>query len=85
MIIIDTRSPLEYKMGHVSGAVNIPPDRFMAGLPAELSDIPKDQAIIVYCLSGSRSNVVKHILEQQGFSNITNGINKHHVEKLLAG
>lgn len=85
MLVIDTRSPMEYQMGHVNGAVNIPPEKFMAGgLPAELADVAKDEEIIVYCLSGSRSNVVKQILGQLGYSNVTNGINKGHVEKLLA-
>lgn len=83
MIIIDTRSPAEYAAGHVEGALNISPDQFMTGIPAPLSSIAKDTAIVVYCLSGSRSNVVRHILGQYGFTNVTNGINKGHVEKLL--
>lgn len=84
MIIIDTRSSAEFQSGHVSGAINIPPEQFMAGLPPALADTPKDEQIILYCLSGSRSNVVSHILAQHGFTNITNGINKGRVEQLLA-
>jgi phage shock protein E len=84
MIIIDTRSNAEFQTGHVSGAINIPPEQFMAGLPAALNGVPKDEQVIVYCLSGSRSNVVGHILARQGFTNITNGINKERVEKLLS-
>lgn len=85
MLIIDTRSSSEYYSGHVEGSINIPPDQFMQGsLPAELRAVPKDEEIIVYCLSGSRSNVVKHILGQLGYTNVTNGINRGHVEKLLA-
>lgn len=85
MLIIDTRSSSEYNSGHVEGSINIPPDQFMQGsLPAELRAVPKDEEIIVYCLSGSRSNVVKHILGQLGYTNVTNGINRGHVEKLLA-
>lgn len=30
-IIIDVREPIEYKMGHVKGAINIPPSQLMAG------------------------------------------------------
>jgi rhodanese-related sulfurtransferase len=51
----------------------------MAGAP-QLKNIPKDADIIVYCLSGSRSNVAKHILERLGYTNITNGINRQQVE-----
>ena len=31
MLVIDTREPMEYDMGHVEGAINISPMRFMAG------------------------------------------------------
>ena len=86
MLIIDTREPLEYNMGHVEGAINISPMKFMAGgVPAELADTPKDEEIILYCVSGSRSNVVGHILRQFGFTNITNGINQGQVERKLRG
>lgn len=85
MIIIDTRSSMEFSMGHVDGAVNIPPDQFMTGsLPPELNGVDKDERIIVYCLSGSRSNVVAHILGQFGFTNVTNGINKDHVSRMIS-
>lgn len=85
MIIIDTRSPEEYATSHVKGALNLPPETFMATpVPAALADTPKDTPIVVYCRSGARSNTVKAILSGQGFTNITNGINQGHVEKLLA-
>ena len=29
MLIIDTRSPLEYQTGHVQGAINLPPEMFV--------------------------------------------------------
>jgi rhodanese-related sulfurtransferase len=83
-IIIDVREPFEYKMGHVKGAINIPPAKLMRGLPSELGDTPKDAEIILYCLSGARSRAAIHILEQHGFTNLTNGINKDHVNARLA-
>jgi rhodanese-related sulfurtransferase len=49
----------------------------------KLAAIAKDAEIIVYCVSGSRSNVSKHILEGMGYTNITNGINKQQVEAKL--
>jgi len=80
-IIIDVREPDEFARGHVKDAINIPPSQLMQ--PNPLADIPKDSEIILYCVSGSRSNVSKNILEQKGFTNVTNGINKDHVNKLL--
>lgn len=83
MKIIDTRSKMEFEMGHVKGAVNIPPERFMAGLPNELADTSKDEEIILYCRSGARSNTCGHILRSFGFSNIVNGVSQGRVEQLL--
>lgn len=83
-IIIDTRSRIEYISSHVDGAINIPPEKFMAGgIPSELNDVSKDEQIILYCLSGSRSNVVMHIMSSMGFTNLQNGINKDRVERAL--
>lgn len=79
-IIIDVREPFEYKMGHVKGALNIPPAKLMQGLTAELAGIPKDTKIILYCLSGARSSVSIRILQQYGFTNLVNGVNKDHVK-----
>ena len=78
-IIIDVREPLEYKLGHVKGAINIPPAKLVAGAK-ELADIAKDTPLLLYCMSGSRSNVSINILSQMGFTNLTNGINRRQVE-----
>ncbi len=79
-IIIDVREPFEYKMGHVRGAINLPPATLMGGLPTQLADVPKDTEIVLYCLSGARSNASLRILQNYGFTNLINGINKDHVE-----
>jgi len=81
-VIIDVREPFEYVGGHYPGALNIPPARLMGDLP-ELADVPKDAPLIVYCRSGSRSNVAMHILRNRGFTNVMNGINKDHVAAKL--
>lgn len=78
-IIIDLRSPLEYKAGHAKGAINISPASLMSGVPEQLADTPKDTEIILYCISGARSNTATHILRQYGFTNLVNGINKERV------
>jgi len=78
-LIIDVREPEEFSRGHVQGAINVPPSDIMHGSEA-LKDVPKDTEIILYCVSGSRSNVSKQILESQGFTNVINGINKDQVQ-----
>lgn len=83
-IIIDTREAFEYQASHYPGAINISAQAFLSGnVPSALDGVPKDQPVIVYCRSGARSNTVSHILKSHGFTNITNGINEHHVARLL--
>lgn len=80
-LIIDVREPDEYKSDHAEGAINIPPDKIIAG-PKELENIDKDTLIIVYCRSGSRSNASIHYLKKLGFRNVVNGINKDHIRSM---
>jgi len=82
-IIIDVREPGEFARSHVEGAINIPPMEIMSGSPA-LRAVPKDAEVILYCISGARSNAAMHILKAQGFTNIKNGINKDHVTAMLS-
>lgn len=77
-MIVDVREPYEYAAGHAEGAINIPPMEIMSGAQ-KLADVPKDTELILYCVSGSRSNVAINMLRAQGFTNLTNGINKDHV------
>lgn len=79
-MIIDVREPDEYSQGHVDGAVNIPPAEILAGAK-QLSNVPKDTELILYCKSGSRSNVSIQILEGLGFTNLVNGVNAGQVQK----
>lgn len=79
-IIIDVREPFEYAMGHVEGALNLPPAALMAGAKV-LEKVPKDTELVLYCRTGSRSNASAHFLKQLGFTNVVNGINQAHVEK----
>jgi rhodanese-related sulfurtransferase len=76
--VIDVREPQEYSEGHIKGSLNIPPSSLLNGAK-ELDDLPKDEPIIVYCVSGSRSNASMHILQSLGYTNVTNGINKQQV------
>lgn len=77
-LFIDVREPAEFAAGHIEGAMNIPPSQLMSGAK-QLEGIAKDTELILYCVSGSRSNVSINILKDLGFTNITNGINMDHV------
>lgn len=78
-VVIDVREPFEFKMGHVKGAINIPPSKLMTGTE-KLDDIALDSEIIVYCRTGSRSAVATTILNDLGYRNVKNGINKDQVK-----
>lgn len=78
-LIIDVREPQEFAGGHVAGAINLPPSKLMGDLP-ELTSVAKDTEIILYCRSGSRSNVAIQILKSKGYTNLINGINQDQVK-----
>jgi rhodanese-related sulfurtransferase len=79
-IIIDVREPYEYETGHVDGALNIPPTELLSGAK-QLDDIDQNTELVLYCKTGSRSNVAIQILSQLGFTNLHNGVNAQQVEK----
>ncbi len=70
MIYIDVRTKMEYDMGHKDGAMHFDIMDIMQGSAPDLS---KDEEIILYCESGNRAMMAKHMLEDMGFRNVTNG------------
>jgi rhodanese-related sulfurtransferase len=67
--LVDVRSPGEFAEGHVNGSVNIPLDQ----VQNQLAKFKNKENIVVFCRSGNRSSQAKSILEQNGFTNVTNG------------
>lgn len=66
-IIIDTREPIEFAMGHADKAINIPPSEFMKSeVPQVLKGIDRDAPIVLYCRSGQRSNTCATIFARLG-------------------
>lgn len=63
-VIVDVRSEVEYKSGHLYGAVNVPLSDI------ENIDISKSKTIIVYCRSGSRSNTAAKELIRLGYEKV---------------
>lgn len=78
-VILDVRSPAEYATGHVTGATNLPLDRFVDGYPAIAPD--KSKPVVIYCASGARSAQAVQYLQQQGYANVVNGISAQHVSR----
>lgn len=70
-IILDVRSPQEYKKGHIKGSINIPLD----GLRNNLGKLKgkEDKTVITCCASGMRSATAKGVLKAKGFKMVHNG------------
>lgn len=68
-VLIDVREPYEHQEFNIGGQL-IPIGSFMASIP-ELA-AHKDDEVIVYCRSGNRSGMAKHLLEAAGFKNARN-------------
>jgi len=69
-MIVDVRTPEEFAMGAVPGALNIPLDELQARME-ELGGT--DRELILYCASGARSAYGVRVLQQFGYSNVQNG------------
>lgn len=61
--LLDTRTPMEYSLGHADGFTNIPVDE----LRERIGELPKNKTIYVMCQSGLRSYVATRILQGYGF------------------
>lgn len=66
--LIDVRTPDEFALGAVKGAVNMPLD----DMRNRLSDIPADKPIYLYCGVGLRGYLASNILLDNGFKNVKN-------------
>lgn len=70
--LVDTREFMEFQMGHIVGTdVLVPTSQFYAKVEEELGG-KKEEAIIVYCHSGSRSYQVQHAMKALGFTHVCN-------------
>lgn len=67
--VIDVRTPGEFHSGAIPGAINIPVDEIYES-PMPTTDT--SAKIVVYCLSGGRSAQAKRIIEEMGYTDVTN-------------
>lgn len=65
--LIDVREPFEYEVSNLNG-VNIP----LSGVVIESEKISKNIPVILQCRSGKRSAQAVMLLEQEGFTNLSN-------------
>ena len=73
-LLIDVREQSEWNQGHAPGATLIP----LGSVPNRLTDIPRDQDVLLICRSGNRSRSAQRQLQQLGYQrvfNVTGGMN----------
>lgn len=68
-VILDVRTPGEFKTGHIKGAVNIPLDKLSSGL----SKLSKSKPVITCCASGMRSSAAAAQLKKAGYDAYNGG------------
>jgi rhodanese-related sulfurtransferase len=68
-ILIDVRSPEEFAVGHLQGAMNYNVED--GTLEAALSSLDTSKSYNVYCQSGRRSAIAIALLNQNGFTRVT--------------
>lgn len=67
-ILIDVRSPQEYREGHLESSINIP--LYDLEEKCEYFINKKQNTIIIYCQTGKRSKKAIEILKEKGFENL---------------
>ena len=61
--LLDTRTPMEYRIGHAKGFINIPVDE----LRERIDELDKSKLVYIICQSGLRSYIASRILMGYGF------------------
>lgn len=67
-VLLDVREDWEYRLCHLENSVHIP----MGDIPGRISELCKNDEIIVICHHGARSLQVAWFLESQDFANVVN-------------
>ena len=76
-VLLDVRTPQEYREGHIPGSKNVP----LQTLDKVRSVAEnKDTELFVYCYSGARSRQATAMLQHMGYTNVRNigGIAAYH-------
>jgi rhodanese-related sulfurtransferase len=67
--IIDVRTPIEFKSGHIKKAKNI--DFFQqSNFKSQFENLDKSKPVYLYCRSGNRSRKAARMISDMGFQEI---------------
>lgn len=67
-LIVDVRTPSEYRKGHMKNAINI---SYLSGEFAKYVDtLPKSKPVFIYCQTQHRSPFAAKVMRKKGFSQV---------------
>lgn len=81
MVILDVRTPEEYREGHVQKSLNV--DFLDGSFRTEVSKLNKDATYKLYCRSGNRSGQATQLMKALGFKDVENIGSLHQAAKRL--
>ncbi|HEX3123928.1 MAG TPA: rhodanese-like domain-containing protein [Rhodanobacteraceae bacterium] len=64
-LVVDVRTPAEFRDGHMAGAINIPHDEIAGRWPA--LNVAAEDEVIIYCGTGRRAGLAQQALETLGY------------------
>lgn len=68
MVILDIRTPKEFKDGHLQGAKNL--DYFAADFEAKVDALDKSKTYLIHCASGGRSGKAMKLFASKKFATV---------------
>lgn len=71
-VILDLRDAKDFEKSHMENAINISMDEFEAKMKEELKD--KNQEILLYCNTGTRTAEASKTLQDNGYTNVVNSV-----------
>jgi len=66
-VAVDVRTTGEREQKFVAGSISIP----LNHLAERIDELPKDRPLLVYCAGGYRSSIAASLLQQRGFTNVS--------------
>ena len=65
-LVLDVRTPEEFRLGHIPGAVNIPHTE----LASRIGEVQQSHAVVLYCMLGPRARLGEKTLLDAGVENV---------------
>ncbi len=77
VVVLDVRTPKEFKDGHIRGATNV--NFYESSFRSQLQALDKSKPYLVHCAVGGRSGKAVKTMQELGFTNI------YHLEAGMKG